>query len=61
MASWLARTAVAADDLHIHLEAVPRGRIYEVVDECRRRARTWAEIADALEKQARARRGPPSE
>ena len=60
MASWLARTTVAADDLHLYLEAVPRGRIYEVVDECRRRSRTWSEIADALEKQARARRRPPS-
>ena len=30
-------------------------RVYEVADECRRRARSWAQMADALE--ARVRRG----
>jgi ParB-like chromosome segregation protein Spo0J len=58
-AAWLERTAVEASDLHMYLERIPLGHIYEVVDECRRRARTWAEVADALEKQARARRGAP--
>ncbi len=57
-ASWLERTAVDPDDLKAHLESVPLGRVYEVVDECRRRARTWSEVADALEKKARTRRGP---
>jgi ParB-like chromosome segregation protein Spo0J len=58
--SWLERTAVEAKDLNVYLESLPLGRIYEVVDECRRRARTWAEIADGLERQARARRGSRS-
>jgi hypothetical protein len=59
--SWLERTAVDPDELKAYLESVPLGRVYEVVDECRRRARTWSEAADALEKQARTRRGPRPE
>jgi hypothetical protein len=55
IAFWLAKTSVSPDDLHTYLEVVPLGRIYEVVDECRRRARTWAQMADGLERQARAR------
>jgi ParB-like chromosome segregation protein Spo0J len=55
IAFWLAKTSVSPDDLHTYLEVVPLGRIYEVVDECRRRARTWAEMADGLERQARGR------
>ncbi len=54
--SWLARTAVTLEDLRAHLGGLPLSRIYEVADECRRRARTWAEMADVLE--ARVRRGP---
>ena len=52
---WLARTAVSVEDLHAHLGGLPLSRVYEVADECRRRARTWAQMADALE--ARVRRG----
>ena len=52
---WLARTAVSVEDLHAHLGSLPLSRVYEVADECRRRARTWAQMADALE--ARVRRG----
>ena len=59
VASWLEKTAVSPDDLHTYLEVVPLGRIYEVVDECRRRSRTWAEMAYALETQARRR--PPAD
>jgi hypothetical protein len=54
--SWLSTTAVSIEDLRAHLGDLPLSRIYEVVDECRRRARTWCEIADALE--ARARNAP---
>jgi ParB-like nuclease domain len=53
--TWLARTAVSVEDLHAHLGSLPLSRVYEVADECRRRARTWAQMADALE--ARVRRG----
>jgi ParB-like chromosome segregation protein Spo0J len=54
--SWWARTTIVPADLSAYLGNVPLGRIYEVVDECRRRAHTWAEMADELE--ARARGGP---
>jgi ParB-like chromosome segregation protein Spo0J len=50
---WLARTAVSVDDLRTHLGTVPLSRVYQVVDECRRRASTWAQMADALEARAR--------
>ena len=53
--TWLARTAVSVEDLHAHLGSLPLSRVYEVADECRRRARTWAQMADALE--TRVRRG----
>ncbi|MGA3220833.1 MAG: ParB N-terminal domain-containing protein [Acidimicrobiales bacterium] len=56
-ASWLERTAVGPKDFGTYLEDIPLGRVYEVADECRQRARTWSEMADALEKLARARRG----
>ena len=52
--SWLARTAVSIDDLFTQLGALPLSRLYDVVDECRRRAQTWSEIADLLEARARA-------
>ncbi len=55
VATWLARTAVSVEDLHAHLGSLPLSRVYEVADECRRRARTWAQMADALE--TRVRRG----
>ena len=52
-ASWLDRTAVSVEDVRTHLASLPLSRVYDVVDECRRRARTWSEIADALEGRAR--------
>jgi ParB-like chromosome segregation protein Spo0J len=52
-ASWWARTAVSLEDLHNRLGDVPLSRVYEVADECRRRARSWSEIANALEMRAR--------
>jgi ParB-like chromosome segregation protein Spo0J len=48
-AAWLARTAVQLGDLDDHLSDVPLSRIYELADECRRRARVWADMANALE------------
>ena len=61
VASWLAKTAIAPEDFETHLKSVPLGRVYEVVDECRHRSRTWAELADALEKHARAQGGHPAQ
>jgi ParB-like chromosome segregation protein Spo0J len=52
-ASWLAVTTVNMEDLHTHLESLPLSRVYEVADECRRRAKTWVEIAEALERRTR--------
>jgi ParB-like chromosome segregation protein Spo0J len=57
MGAWLARTAVAPRDLDAYLAELPLSRAYEVVDECRRRAHAWADMADALEKHVRARQG----
>lgn len=54
---WLARTAVAPGDLGPFLADMPLNRAYEVADECWRRAATWADMAAALEKHVRARRG----
>jgi ParB-like chromosome segregation protein Spo0J len=56
--SWLEKTALDTEDLHLYLESVPWDQIHEVADECRRRARTWAEMADALERQVGARSEP---
>jgi ParB-like chromosome segregation protein Spo0J len=36
-----------------YVDAVPLGRIYEVADECRRRAKSWQEFSVALENRAR--------
>jgi ParB-like nuclease domain len=52
-ASWLAQTAVTIEDLPLHLGSLPLSRVYEVADECRRRAHTWGQIAEALEQRAR--------
>lgn len=60
-AAWLARTAVTPEDVRLYLEEVPLGRIYEVADELRRRARTWSEMAEALERRARPCRPARSE
>jgi ParB-like chromosome segregation protein Spo0J len=54
VASWLDRTDVQ-DDWQIHVLAVPFSRVYEVADEARRRARSWNQFADALERRARIR------
>jgi len=55
--SWLAKTEVTIEDLRTHLRNVPLSRVYEVADECRRRANTWADIAVSLEARARQRSG----
>jgi ParB-like chromosome segregation protein Spo0J len=58
---WLARTSVTPGDLDSYLVNMPLSRVPEVVDECRRRARTWADMADALEEHFRARDDAPLE
>ena len=54
-ASWLAKTTVSIEDYSAHLGRLPLSRIYDVVDECRRRAVAWSAIADCLEARARGR------
>ena len=54
---WLARTAFPTEGLEELLNDLPLSRVYEVADECRRRSRTWAEIADLLENKVRSRQG----
>jgi hypothetical protein len=54
-ARWLDGTYVTSEDLNHHLAALPMGRTYQVVDECRRRVVVWKEIADALEARLRKR------
>jgi ParB-like chromosome segregation protein Spo0J len=56
VASWLERTAVTPEDFRTYLEAMPLGRVYEVADECRRRADTWSGLAKSLERRARSNR-----
>jgi ParB-like chromosome segregation protein Spo0J len=53
--SWLTKTEVTIEDLRTHLRNVPLSRVYEVADECRRRAKAWADIAVSLEARARQR------
>jgi hypothetical protein len=47
-AKWFEASAVG-EECRGHAEAVPVNRIYEVVDEARRRARRWEEFARNLE------------
>jgi ParB-like chromosome segregation protein Spo0J len=51
-ARWFESTAVT-DEWHDFVFGVPRGCIYEVVDEARRRAATWTAFAGILESRAR--------
>jgi hypothetical protein len=47
-ARWLSRNQIG-DDWHPYVWTVPTGRIYEVVDEARRRAAAWTAFASLLE------------
>jgi hypothetical protein len=51
-ARWFESTTVS-DEWHDFVLGVPRGCIYEVVDEARRRAATWTAFASILESRAR--------
>jgi hypothetical protein len=44
---------VNRDDVAAFVDAIPLSRIYEVVDEARRRAAVWESFAVQLEKRAR--------
>lgn len=54
-ASWFTQTQVVNTDIERYLSVLPLGRIYDVADECRQRARHWAAIADAIERSNQAR------
>lgn len=51
-ARWFDQTSID-DDWEPRLKAIPRGRIYTVADEARRRSASWAKFASALEAQMR--------
>jgi ParB-like chromosome segregation protein Spo0J len=53
--TWLSRTEVSSQDFQMFLEQVPLGRIYELVDEFRKRSQVWLDIARELEKRAQRR------
>jgi len=52
-AAWFDRSAVPHGHLWEHVDAVPLSRVYVVADEARRRAKFWADFADALEARTR--------
>jgi hypothetical protein len=51
-AEWFTSTTVE-EDWHQHIWTIPVGRIYEVVDEARRRADCWSTFASLLESRLR--------
>jgi hypothetical protein len=51
-ARWFTETNVS-DDWHRFVWTIPVGRVYEVVDEARRRAATWTAFASILESRIR--------
>jgi ParB-like chromosome segregation protein Spo0J len=52
----IARTDMLAEEAERYLSAVPLGWMYEVADECRRRAKTWADLATRAESRVHARK-----
>jgi hypothetical protein len=50
---WFDRVIVNRDDVAAFVDAIPLSRIYEVVDEARRRAAVWESFAVELEKRVR--------
>jgi hypothetical protein len=49
---WFASTEVS-DEWHDYVWTVPLGRVYDVVDEARRRAAAWTSFASLLESRTR--------
>jgi ParB-like chromosome segregation protein Spo0J len=52
-ADWLSQTAITDRDWVEHVGDIPTGRIYEVIDEARRRAESWSALAHQLELRVR--------
>jgi ParB-like chromosome segregation protein Spo0J len=48
-ALWFDRTRIDAQECWTHAPNVPLSRVYEVLDESRRRAKLWSEFAAALQ------------
>jgi hypothetical protein len=46
-------TAVRSADWEPYADTIPIGRLYELADESRRRARSWTDLANTLEQRAR--------
>jgi hypothetical protein len=49
-AGWFDQTRVDLSACMAHLAGVPLSRVYEVADECMRRAQVWSEFASALQR-----------
>jgi hypothetical protein len=45
---WLERTALGGN-WSVYVTQIPLGRVYEIVDEARRRSLEWRSFAEALE------------
>ena len=58
-ASFFERTDVSEADIESHATAVPLSKVYEVVDEARRRVLFWSNLAARLEARAQRRRRRP--
>jgi hypothetical protein len=52
-ARWMEATAVRSADWEPYADTIPIGRLYELADESRRRARSWTDLANTLEQRAR--------
>jgi ParB-like chromosome segregation protein Spo0J len=52
-AAWFDELSVPCGDLWTQVGAVPLSRVYLVADESRRRAKFWADFADAVESRVR--------
>jgi hypothetical protein len=55
-AAWFDRTTLEQSECYRYAANVPLSRVYEVAEEATRRARLWAEFANALERRARPHR-----
>ena len=51
-AEWFSSTNIT-EDWHDFLWTIPLGRVYEIVDEARRRASVWTSFASVLEARTR--------
>jgi len=49
---WLSRSIIEEAEWRVHVQSIPRSRLYELAAEARRRANDWTAFAEALEGRA---------